>query len=202
MRQLKIESGAKALVLVAHPDDETIWMGGTIAGHHNVKWTIFVLCRKSDPDRMPKFLRVAKQYGAVGIICDLEDEGIMSTKESIPLIQAIIREELPEKQFDVLFAHASWGEYGHDRHKGVHEAVKELCEHGELEATQVFSFAYRLDEVEGICTPRPIADCKVQLTEQELRAKKDIVEKMYGFKPTSFESRSCAQEEAFNLGFV
>ena len=38
----------EALVIVAHPDDETIWMGGTILKNKNWKWTILSLCRASD----------------------------------------------------------------------------------------------------------------------------------------------------------
>ena len=63
-----------ALVIVAHPDDETIWMGGTILKNKNWKWTILSLCRKNDADREPKFMEVCSFYGAEGIISDLDDE--------------------------------------------------------------------------------------------------------------------------------
>jgi len=44
-----------AVVIVAHPDDETLWAGGTILMHPETQWTILTLCRMSDPDRSPKF---------------------------------------------------------------------------------------------------------------------------------------------------
>jgi len=94
MEKLELQTG-RALVVVAHPDDETIWMGGTMLRYHDISWTIFVLCRKSDPDRMPKFRRVVKFYSARGIICDLEDEEIMDVRESVPKIKVIIRSKLP-----------------------------------------------------------------------------------------------------------
>ena len=40
-----------AVVIVAHPDDETLWAGGTILMHPETHWTILTLCRTSDPDR-------------------------------------------------------------------------------------------------------------------------------------------------------
>ncbi len=206
MVQMQLEKGMRALVLVAHPDDETIWMGGTIARHRDVRWTIFVLCRKSDPDRMPKFLRAAKYYGAQGIICDLEDEGIASAQQSIPEIRNIIRRELPQKTFDVLFTHGANGEYGHPRHKGVHLAVKQILEAGELKAKQVFFFAYRFDEKQKIAVPAFSAKASagkprftVELSNKEWKAKRGVIQQLYGFRPHIFENRSCSKIESFSV---
>ncbi len=197
--KLKLENAIRALVVVAHPDDETIWMGGTLARHRNVKWTIFVLCRKSDPDRMPKFMRVAKYYGARGIICDLEDEGIMSIEESIPVIQNTIRAKLPQREWDVLFVHGANGEYGHPRHKGVHRAVKTMLQTGELKAKQVFFFAYRLGAKKKIAIPRENARYTMELSNQGWKAKRNVIKKLYDFQSSSFENRSCSKIEAFSV---
>ena len=42
-------------VIVAHPDDETLWAGGTILSHPSNKWFIICLCRASDTDRSVRF---------------------------------------------------------------------------------------------------------------------------------------------------
>ncbi len=57
----------RVAIIVAHPDDETLWAGGTILSHP--EWECFVvsLCRKSDPDRAPKFKKVLEVLGADGI---------------------------------------------------------------------------------------------------------------------------------------
>ena len=197
MAQLKIDLHQRILVIVAHPDDETIWMGGTIARHKKARWTILALCRKLDSDRMPKFLRVAKYYGAQGIICDLEDEGILSVKESIPEIAKIIRKELPQKTFDILFTHGVNGEYGHSRHKGVHLAVRQMLAKGELKAKNVFFFAYHLDAKKKIAIPRTNARYSLELSKNEWKAKRNVIKQLYGFRPHIFENRSCAKTETF-----
>jgi len=49
-------------VIVAHPDDETLWAGGTILMHPEVRWTIVALCRKSDRDRAGRFARAIEEF--------------------------------------------------------------------------------------------------------------------------------------------
>jgi len=82
MEAINLRNG-RALIVVAHPDDETIWAGGVLLRHKNISWTIFSLCRKDDEDRMPKFFLAAKFYKACGIISDLDDEGNITPQESI-----------------------------------------------------------------------------------------------------------------------
>jgi len=72
----EVISGAplRAAVVVAHPDDETLWCGGYILAHPEFDWRIVTLCRASDPDRAPKFRMVLERLGAVGVMADLDDE--------------------------------------------------------------------------------------------------------------------------------
>src|SRR5471030_1163549 len=63
----------RAAVVVAHPDDETLWSGGFILTHPEFLWRIVTLCRGSDPDRAPKFRQVLQRLGAEGEMADLDD---------------------------------------------------------------------------------------------------------------------------------
>lgn len=149
---LRLKTGS-ALVVIAHPDDETIWMSGTILMNPQVKWTIFSLCRGNDSDRAPKFRKVCKYYGAREIISDLEDEGVMNIRESVPEIKKKIKRLLPVRSYDYVFTHGVDGEYGHPRHKGTHQVVKLLVESCKLKTKRFFVFSYELDERKGVAVP-------------------------------------------------
>ena len=61
------------VVIVAHPDDETLWCGGTILLHPDCNWFVTCLCRKNDPDRALKFKKALIALNAKGIMGNLDD---------------------------------------------------------------------------------------------------------------------------------
>ena len=130
----------EVLTIIAHPDDETIWMGGTILQNPNWNWTIFSLCRKDDLDRMPKFKKVCEFYKAKAIISDLDDE--TSDSLSLKQIKQKIEQNLSKTNYDIIFTHGSNGEYGHIRHKEIYHAVKEMISEKTLTCDSLYTFSY------------------------------------------------------------
>jgi LmbE family N-acetylglucosaminyl deacetylase len=184
-------------VIVAHPDDETIWAGGTMLLHPEANWTVVTLCRKSDKERAEKFFRALEKYNATGLMGDMDDG-----PEQSPLAGREVREMilslLPSERFDLIITHGLWGEYTrHLRHEETSKAVTSLCKTGNLAANQIWMFAY--EDGGGKYLPRAVADAdvRIRLTEEIWQKKYDIITQIYGFGPESFEARAAPRGEAF-----
>ncbi len=186
-----------AAVVVAHPDDETLWAGGTILSHPSWSWYIVTLCRASDPDRAPKFLRAMQNLGGVGKLGDLDDG-----PEQAPLgegdVQAAILELLPSRHFDIVISHNPTGEYTrHLRHEEVSRAIISLWRARLLSTEELWLFAY--EDGGKRYLPKPIASASMYqvLPESIWKEKYRIITGTYGFPPEGFEAQTTPHAEAF-----
>ncbi len=184
-------------VIVAHPDDETLWAGGTMLLHPDSCWTVASLCRQNDPDRAPKFHRALECYGAKGVMGDLNDGPEQTPLRTIDVEDAII-DLLPSDRYDLVLTHGLWGEYtSHRRHEEVAKAVMALREGGRLTAQEIWMFAYEDGAKKYL--PRAMADADVhfRLPQDIWERKHEIIRRIYGFDEDSFEARTTPREEAF-----
>ena len=184
-------------IIVAHPDDETLWAGGTILSHPEWKCFIACLCRKSDTDRAPKFEKVLKVLGAKGKMGDMDD-GPEQTPLPDDLVETSILELLPRQQFDLVITHSIYGEYTtHHRHEEIGRAVIRLWHSGKLGTKELWVFAFE----DGGRThyPQVIKEAPLDftLTIPVWDKVYDIITNIYGFNTDSWEARSTPKEEAF-----
>lgn len=184
-------------VLVAHPDDETLWAGGTLLMQRS--WDVFVVsaCRASDADRAPKFLSVIEQIGAQGKLADLDD-GPDQTPLADAEVEHALLHALPSRHFDRILTHSPLGEYTrHRRHEEVARAVLRLWSRGELQAPELWLFAY--EDGGGEYLPHAIASAPImnELPFEVWQQKRALVTARYGFEPESWEARVTPQREAF-----
>jgi len=192
-----IKPKSNCAIIVAHPDDETLWCGGIILLHPRVLWTVITLCRKSDPDRAPKFFNALEKLNAKGAMGDLDD-GPEQRPLSEKQVQKIILELLPPCRYDLIITHSTSGEYTrHLRHEETAQAVLNLWNSGDLQARQLWSFAYEDGQKKYLPRADRNADLQIELPYNIWRLKYKIITEVYGFSKDSFEAKTTPKEEAF-----
>lgn len=184
-------------MVVAHPDDETLWAGGTILMHPEWNCFIFSLCRASDPDRAPKFKQALSNLGVTGTIADMNDG-----PEQYPLsqqeLQQTIMAAIDPSRYDLIFTHGPKGEYTrHRRHEEVSQAISELVQKNKIRCKELWQFAY--EDGGGQYNPRAIthASCTVPLPDNIWNRKYKLITEIYGFAAESWEARITPRTEAF-----
>jgi LmbE family N-acetylglucosaminyl deacetylase len=102
-------------VVVAHPDDETLWCGGWIA-----RFKPDVICctvPRRDPERAIRFFDAVRELGGYPILIPFVEP------EPNELIQHL--DALDLSRYSSILTHGEDGEYGHLHHKQVNAYVKE-----------------------------------------------------------------------------
>jgi LmbE family N-acetylglucosaminyl deacetylase len=188
----------RAAVLVAHPDDETLWAGGLILRRPRWQWYVATLCRASDPDRAPRFRQALEALAAEGGMGNLDDG-----PEQRPLGEDAIRDTLlallaAKQPFDLVVTHGPRGEYTrHRRHEETSAAVIRLWNQGAIAARHLWTFAFRDDGRGGLPQAAGDAHLSCRLPASIWQRKYAIITEVYGFLPASFEARAAPETEAF-----
>jgi LmbE family N-acetylglucosaminyl deacetylase len=184
-------------VIVAHPDDETLWAGGTILNHCSWDWTIVSLCRKSDADRAPKFFKALQFLKAKGRIGDMDD-----SPEQIPLLENEVArgiiDLLPQANFNLIITHDPSGEYTHHRrHEETSRAVIRLWYEEKIKADELWTFAY--EDGNRAYFPKPIETASIFTTLSPVtwQKKYQVIREIYGFQKDSWEAKTTPKAEAF-----
>jgi LmbE family N-acetylglucosaminyl deacetylase len=184
-------------LIVAHPDDETLWAGGTILSH--TAWQCFIvsLCRGSDLERAPRFYKALKILNSEGILGDLDDGPEQKLLDETEVESAIL-DLLPPKHFDLIISHNPDGEYTrHIRHEEAGKAVISLWHNGQISANELWTFAYEDGNKEYY--PRAVGKASIYqiLTKQIWLKKYKIITETYGFEKNSWEAATTPKAEAF-----
>jgi len=190
-------NGLNAAVIVAHPDDETLWAGGMMLCHPEWRWFVACLCRANDPDRAPRFQRALRRLRAEGAMGDLDDGPAQEPLAPGEVAQAVTA-LVPSMQFDIAITHGPDGEYTrHRRHEETAGAVAGLWREGRLSARELWMFAY--DDDGGRTLPRAASDAHLllPLPRTAYLIKRRIITGIYGFAPESFEAQAAPRAEAF-----
>lgn len=184
-------------VIVAHPDDETLWSGGTILSHPTWKVFVITLCRADDTNRAPNFFEALEVLGAQGKMGNMDDGPEQKPLEETA-VEATILDLLPAKYFDIIITHNPNGEYTkHLRHEEVSRSVIKLWYKGAVSATELWTFAY--EDGGKNYFPKPILSASIcqKLTKLIWIKKYKLITETYGFEKFGFEAQTTPKSESF-----
>jgi LmbE family N-acetylglucosaminyl deacetylase len=194
---MAISSQKTVAVIVAHPDDETLWVGGTILSHPAWKCFIVCLCRGSDEDRSARFYNALRILKAEGIMGDLNDGPEQKKLEKNEVEQTILK-LLPGGPFDLIISHNPNGEYTrHIRHEETGKAVIKLWIAGKISTTELWTFAYTDDNKKHYPKADENADICRTLMKRIWHRKYSIITETYGFEKNGFEAQTTPRAESF-----
>jgi LmbE family N-acetylglucosaminyl deacetylase len=184
-------------VIVAHPDDETLWAGGTILNHPAWKCFIICLCRGNDDDRRTRFFNALKMLKSEGIMGDMDDGPDQRPLDENEVEQAILN-LMPSIHFDLIITHNPKGEYTrHRRHEETGKAVIKLWNTGKISTSKLWTFAYTDDNRKHY--PAAIENTSIYrvLTKRIWLRKYSIITQTYGFEKGGFEVETTPRAESF-----
>ena len=197
LAEIRPGSRPRAAVVVAHPDDETLWCGGYILTHAEFRWRVVTICRASDSYRAPKFRRVLQRLGASGEMADLDD-GPEQAPLPVEKVQETIARLLTGNSYDLILTHGPRGEYArHRRHEECSRSVVGMWRSGGIDTKRLWLFAYEDGDHAYLPRVREDADRRNVLTDDVWREKRRLMTDVYGFGPESWEARTTPREEGF-----
>ena len=117
---------AKKLMIVAHPDDETLW-----GGAHLLEDDYLVVCITCGPNktRAKEFVKVMNKTDDQYVMLGYPDKvlGQRSTwKEEEKQIYSDLNRIIALKDWDLIVTHNKEGEYGHQHHKITNRIVTNI----------------------------------------------------------------------------
>lgn len=131
LTQLPLDS-VQNVMIVAHPDDETLWGSGHLASGG---WLVVCLTNGNNPTRSQEFLAVMKASGNVGLMLSYPDK-VMGLRDdwhaTYDQMQKDIETVLTCQPWDTIVTHNAAGEYGHQHHKMTHTLVTDAYDQNNL----------------------------------------------------------------------
>lgn len=133
------------LMIVAHPDDETIWGGAHLL--ENKYYVVCVTCGV-DKRRYNEFVDVMKytndEYKTLGFT-DLKDGRISNWNKEKVDIEKELKKIIDSRNWNMIVTHNPNGEYGHIQHRKLSSIVTKLVQ--DKEKLYYFGKYYSKEEV-------------------------------------------------------
>jgi len=212
----------KAIVIIAHPDDEVIWMGGYILRHKNYRWHVIAVCYGDNANRAYAFTKSCNKLGIyTHKIFNYPDNHVQINENSLKadLSRVVNQWQELDGNFNYIFTHnKDNGEYGHEVHKRVGQVVFTNKNEVFANEAKLFQFNYgteypqdktkvevsdyeRYKEGRMEVAPNAVSTSSkyLFLRHDELRLKLDILSSIYTAQRADFKNLSwpCPNPESF-----
>ena len=112
-------------MIVAHPDDESMFCGGTVAKFSSWSWDVVCAAHSLGSPRGAEFRNACAILGGTPIMLDVEYHGKHGGRSlDHAELQTKLAAAVDLAVYDVVLTHNPRGEYGQRDHKVVHEVVR------------------------------------------------------------------------------
>lgn len=137
-------TGITHLMIVAHPDDETLWGGAHIS---DGGYLVVCITNGNNATRAAEFQSVMQASGNAGLILSYPDK-VAGKRDDWTHVRKQIQTDLEKvmtyQPWTDIVTHNAKGEYGHIHHKMTHQIVAALYDANQLqEPLYVFGKYYR-----------------------------------------------------------
>jgi hypothetical protein len=158
------------LLVIAHPDDETLFFGGLLLRHQNQFKVILVTDANADQRKNERMLEFQKALELLGVkhYAMLDFPDIYSQRIDLDALEKILVAE-NANNYEQVFTHNIIGEYGHPHHQDISYVVHKVFK------TNVYSTAYN-----------SYPDLTINLTGPEFNIKSQILCHIYGKETQRF----------------
>ena len=120
--------GADKLLIMAHPDDETLWAGGHL---YDKGFLVVCVTNGRNDIRAAEFEKVVKESGNAFLILEYPDKVLFKRDDWSEVNEAIKKDLgliIGSRDWKQIATHNPEGEYGHEHHKYCSKIVTGLCE--------------------------------------------------------------------------
>lgn len=149
-------NSVKKLMIVAHPDDDSIW-----GGAHLLEGDYLVVCitNGKNDTRSAEFNKVIEKSGCQGLILNYPDK-VLGVRDDWEHVEDKINEDIQKliklKAWELIVTHNPKGEYGHQHHIMTSGYVTEIAKKCDVKSKLYYFGKYYkksdIDSAQGLVT--------------------------------------------------
>ena len=185
MKDILSIDNKKALIIIAHPDDETVFCGGTMLCYPRCEWTIVCVTNEGDGNALySEFEEANNRFSSYGVnikppILGRQrrwKKGISKDEENILKLEWKAILEKYSFSPDIVFTHGRKGEYGNKEHQLLNEVVESLFPNAwefVCPGASACSQFYK-DKIEVVPLEKKILDKKTKIFNRSYTSQLDI----------------------------